>query len=281
MKIFNTAKQYLQWREVQSKAIGFVPTLGALHRGHFSLIKQSTKQCELTAVSIFLNPTQFAIDEDLNKYPQTLDADIDALVDLGVDILFLPNTEEMYQKTPDVKVPETPLFKKLEGKSRPHFFFGVTTIVAKLFNIIQPTHTFFGEKDAQQLLIIKEMIQNMEYPITLIACATIRDKNGLALSSRNQYLSNQEQKQASIIYKSLMAIKQQLDLGEKDPDILKNLYTQLILKENELDVDYISIASKENLKEVTKIHKEKLLVSTAVFFKKIRLIDNFIYSSET
>ena len=281
MKIFNTAKQYLQWRKTQSKAIGFIPTLGALHKGHFSLIKQSTKQCELTTVSIFLNPTQFAIDEDLNKYPQTVDADIDALVDLGVDILFLPNTEEMYQKTPDVKVPETPLFKKLEGKSRPHFFFGVTTIVAKLFNIIQPTHAFFGEKDAQQLLIIKEMIQNMEYPITLIACATIRDKNGLALSSRNQYLSNQEQKQASIIYKSLMAIKQQLDLGEKDPDILKNLYTQLILKENELDVDYISIASKENLKEVTKIHKEKLLVSTAVFFKKIRLIDNFIYSSET
>ena len=202
-------------------------------------------------------------------------------MDLGVDALFLPNTEEMYQKTPDVKVPETPLFKKLEGKSRPHFFFGVTTIVAKLFNIIQPTHTFFGEKDAQQLLIIKEMIQNMEYPITLIACATIRDKNGLALSSRNQYLSNQEQKKASIIYKSLMAIKQQLDLGEKDPNILKNLYTQLILKENKLDIDYISIASTENLKEVTKIHKEKILVSTAVFFKKIRLIDNFIYSSET
>ena len=281
MKIFNTAKQYLQWRETKSKALGFVPTLGALHKGHFSLIKQSTKQCELTAVSIFLNPKQFAINEDLNKYPQTLDADIDALVDLGVDALFLPNTEEMYQKTPDVKVPETPLFKKLEGKSRPHFFFGVTTIVAKLFNIIQPTHTFFGEKDAQQLLIIKEMIQNMEYPITLIACATIRDKNGLALSSRNQYLSNQEQKKASIIYKSLMAIKQQLDLGEKDPNILKNLYTQLILKENKLDIDYISIASTENLKEVTKIHKEKILVSTAVFFKKIRLIDNFIYSSET
>ena len=281
MKIFNTAKQYLQWRETKSKALGFVPPLGALHKGHFSLIKQSTKQCELTAVSIFLNPKQFAINEDLNKYPQTLDADIDALVDLGVDALFLPNTEEMYQKTPDVKVPETPLFKKLEGKSRPHFFFGVTTIVAKLFNIIQPTHTFFGEKDAQQLLIIKEMIQNMEYPITLIACATIRDKNGLALSSRNQYLSNQEQKKASIIYKSLMAIKQQLDLGEKDPNILKNLYTQLILKENKLDIDYISIASTENLKEVTKIHKEKILVSTAVFFKKIRLIDNFIYSSET
>jgi len=281
MKIFNTAKQYLQWRETKSKALGFVPTLGALHKGHFSLIKQSTKQCESTAVSIFLNPKQFAINEDLNKYPQTLDADIDALVDLGVDALFLPNTEEMYQKTPDVKVPETPLFKKLEGKSRPHFFFGVTTIVAKLFNIIQPTHTFFGEKDAQQLLIIKEMIQNMEYPITLIACATIRDKNGLALSSRNQYLSNQEQKKASIIYKSLMAIKQQLDLGEKDPNILKNLYTQLILKENKLDIDYISIASTENLKEVTKIHKEKILVSTAVFFKKIRLIDNFIYSSET
>ncbi len=281
MNIFSTAKQYLQWRETQSKSIGFIPTLGALHEGHFSLIKQSIRQCELTAVSIFLNPTQFAIDEDLNKYPQNLDADINALVDLGIDVLFLPNTEEMYQKTPDVKVPDTPLFKRLEGKSRPHFFYGVTTIVAKLFNIVQPTYAFFGKKDAQQLLIIKEMIHNMGYPITLMACATVRDKNGLALSSRNQYLSHQEQKQASIIYKSLRIIKQKIDLGERDPDILKNLYTQLILKEPKIEIDYISIASTENLEEVTKIHTEEILISTAVFFKKIRLIDNFIYSSTT
>ena len=281
MKIFNTAKQYLQWRMVQSTTIGFVPTLGALHEGHFSLIKKSMQQCELTTVSIFLNPTQFSIDEDLNKYPKTLDADMNALTRLGVDVLFLPNEKEMYQKNPDVNIYETPLFKKLEGKSRPHFFYGVTTIVAKLFNIIQPTHTFFGEKDAQQLLIIKEMIQNMKYPITLIACATIRDSNGLALSSRNQYLSITEQKEASIIYNSLMIIKQQIDLGEKNPNILKKLYTQLILKNPHMEIDYISIASADNLDEIKTINTGEILISTAVFFKKIRLIDNFIYSSET
>ena len=149
MIVVNTAQEFNNWRDQQEKAVGFVPTLGALHEGHFSLVRQSKKQCDITVVSIFLNPTQFALTEDLDSYPNTLDADIKQLQILQVDILFLPTNDEMYGNVACVQVPPSNLFNKLEGQSRPHFFYGVTTIVAKLFNVIKPTHTFFGKKDAQ------------------------------------------------------------------------------------------------------------------------------------
>ena len=189
MKIIKTAKQFLDWKSKISSSLGFVPTMGALHSGHLSLIKKSKTTCEITVVSIFVNPTQFSAEEDLETYPKPLNDDVKYLKKMGVDVLFLPNEQEMYDNVTEVAVPASALNKKLEGQTRPHFFTGVTQIVAKLFNVIQPTHTFFGEKDAQQLIIIKEMISTMNYNINLISCPTIRDKNGLALSSRNQYLS--------------------------------------------------------------------------------------------
>ena len=202
-------------------------------------------------------------------------------MDLNVNVLFLPSEKEMYQKTYDVNVPETSLFKKLEGQSRPHFFYGVTTIVAKLFNVIKPSHTFFGEKDAQQLCVIKQMIINMKYSIILISCPTIRDEYGLALSSRNQYLSKQQQKQATIIYKGLMQLKKDINLGEINSNILKKSYTKLISTVPNMCIDYISIASINTLDEIQTIKSGTILISTAVFFHNIRLIDNLIYSSET
>jgi len=238
MKIIKTVDDFLNWRKTQTSRMGFIPTLGALHKGHLSLVQSSKAKCDLTVVSIFLNPTQFAPNEDLNSYPNTLEQDKLHLKNLKVDILFLPTVEEMYQSAGDVNIPTTSLFTKLEGESRPHFFHGVTTIVAKLFNVIQPTHVFFGEKDAQQLYIIHQMINDMNYDIKLIPCPTIRDDNGLALSSRNQYLSKEDQLQASIIYVGLMHIKDALERGQKillysnnplKPYYIKSLKLKLII----------------------------------------------------
>ena len=281
MKTITSVADFLHWRKNQSTSIGFIPTLGALHGGHLSLIRASKRQCDLTVVSIFLNPTQFAPDEDLSSYPKTLNRDIKHLKNHGVDILFLPTENEMYKRTDDVSVPATTLFNKLEGLSRPRFFYGVTTIVAKLFNIIQPTHAFFGEKDAQQLYIIQQMITQMNYPIALVSCPIIRDKNGLALSSRNQYLTLKERRKASMVYKALMHIKDALDRGQKNPVILKQTFEIQLHQIPEITIDYISIACTKTLNEVAEIRDIKLLISTALFFKGVRLIDNFTYSPST
>ena len=281
MKIIKTAAEFSSWRNNQSQTVGFVPTLGALHRGHLSLIETSKKHCALTVVSIFLNPTQFAKNEDLDSYPDTLDDDIENLENLYVDILFLPNKQEMYDHVAAVKVPDSKIFNQLEGASRPHFFYGVTTIVAKLFNVVSPTHTFFGEKDAQQLCIIKQMISDMKYPITLISCPTVRDNNGLALSSRNVYLTISEQNKAGIIYRGLMHIKDALKRGQKNSAVLKQTFTTILSQVPEIQIDYISIACAKTLEEVDIINDRKLLISTAVFFNDVRLIDNFTYQSST
>ena len=279
MDIIHTSADFLSWKINNAETLGFVPTLGALHEGHFSLVRSSKKTCKLTAVSIFLNPTQFAAHEDLKSYPNTLEEDIKYLQDLKVDVLFLPTKEHMYNEVGAVHVPTSDLFNKLEGASRPHFFHGVTTIVAKLFNVILPTHTFFGEKDAQQLFIIKEMIKNMHYPITLIPCPTVRDSNGLALSSRNQYLSKKECLLAAVIYKSLMHIKEDLQKGQSNVMRLKAQYINMVHEVPGMKVDYISITLVSNLKDVHIVNSKEVLISTAVYFKDVRLIDNFIYLS--
>jgi len=278
MIVFNTAQEFNNWRDQQENDVGFVPTLGALHEGHFSLVRQSKKQCDVTVVSIFLNPTQFAPSEDLDSYPNTLDADIKQLQTLQVDVLFLPTNDEMYSNVADVQVPPSDLFKKLEGQSRPHFFYGVTTIVAKLFNVIKPTHTFFGKKDAQQLRVIQQMIDVMDYQIELVACPIIRDRNGLALSSRNQYLSAKDQQVAAVIYHSLIDVKSGLD-SNQNIDQLKRAFIAAIQSNADMSVDYISIARSKTLEEITQLDGQEVLISTAVFFKSVRLIDNITHRS--
>lgn len=278
MIVVNTAQEFNNWRDQQENDVGFVPTLGALHEGHFSLVRQSKKQCDVTVVSIFLNPTQFAPSEDLDSYPNTLDADIKQLQTLQVDVLFLPTNDEMYSNVADVQVPPSDLFKKLEGQSRPHFFYGVTTIVAKLFNVIKPTHTFFGKKDAQQLRVIQQMIDVMDYQIELVACPIIRDRNGLALSSRNQYLSAKDQQVAAVIYHSLIDVKSGLD-SNQDIDQLKRAFIAAIQSNADMSVDYISIARSKTLEEITQLDGQEVLISTAVFFKSVRLIDNITHRS--
>ena len=281
MRILKTVDELLNWRIKQSGVIGLVPTMGALHLGHLSLVKKCIKTCSLTVVSIFINPTQFSEEEDLKSYPKTINEDRALLEQLHIDVLFLPTEKEMYEKSSSVNIPKSGLFKKLEGISRPHFFYGVTTIVAKLFNAVQPTHAFFGQKDAQQLFIIEQMITKMNYPIKLVACPTIRDLHGLALSSRNHYLTIKQQQKASIIYSGLKHIKQSIENGQNNTVILKESFKTILKTIKEIKVEYISIACATTLNEVEIIADKKLLISTAVLFKNVRLIDNFIYQSST
>ena len=280
MKIIKTAKKFLDWKSKIHSSVGFVPTMGALHSGHLSLIKTSKINCEITVVSIFVNPTQFSKEEDFDTYPNHLENDIKFLNEMMIDVLFLPNKKEMYSNVNKVDVPTSELYKKLEGQSRPHFFKGVTQIVAKLFNVIQPTHTFFGEKDAQQLIIINEMISTMNYKIKLVSCPTVRDENGLALSSRNQYLTIEEQKEASQFSLALIQMKHAIDSGELNSIILKNQFNNKIKQLSKIKLDYISIANKLTLDEVDVI-KGEVLISSAVFYNDVRLIDNFSYQSST
>lgn len=277
MKILYSIAECIKWRKSAHGSVGFVPTMGALHQGHLSLVKIAKKNCDYTAVSIFINPTQFSENEDLNSYPSMLEQDIELLKKELVDAVFIPSENEIYNQKSDNAFYDTPLSKKLEGVTRPHFFKGVTMVVSRLFNIVDPTHVVFGEKDAQQLIIIKKMIEENKSSITLISGKTIRNKHGLALSSRNTYLSTKEQKEASKIYHSLMLIKELLGAGEKNSQILKNEFIKSIKSVASFKLDYISIADIETLHETTKIKKKKTLVSTAVFFKEVRLIDNFIY----
>ena len=278
MNIINTIQDFRAWRKGIFGSLGFIPTMGALHDGHLSLVAESNRMCSHTVVSIYLNPAQFSPKEDLTTYPKNLKYDLEALSQLQVDTIFFPTDSEMYPKGFSTHVWETKLFKVLEGKSRPSFFQGVTTVVDKLFNIIRPTHAFFGEKDAQQLLIIQKMVIDLAYDIQIIACPIVREKNGLAMSSRNCYLSNLEQETASKIYWALQEGETMIIAGERNAQIIKEKITTSIIQESILRIEYVSVAEAETLIEISGDISNNILVSTAVFLKGTRLIDNFRYS---
>lgn len=281
MQVLRSIAACKKWRASQDCSIGFVPTLGALHLGHLSLVKLSKKHCAKTIVSIYLNPAQFSPDEDLESYPKTLEQDLQHLEQEGVDVAFLPTNREMYASKDDEYFFDCDMSYKLEGCSRPHFFKGVTMVVHKLFSIVEPTHTVFGKKDAQQLLIIKKMIEENKYGIVLLEGPTVRAQNGLALSSRNNYLSKEEQNIASSLFGGLKKIKASLLSGEKNTKHLKSLFINHLNKLSGFKVDYISIACKNTLDEIDGDVNKDVLVSAAVFFKGVRLIDNFSYFPST
>jgi len=276
VKTFHLVSDCIAWRKNIVNTVGFVPTMGALHAGHVSLIKSSKKNCNKTLVSIYINPSQFSKEEDLGSYPKTIKEDLKILKGLNVDAVFLPSDNEIYpEDKPDNFTYENSLFKKLEGKSRPHFFYGVTKVVSRLFNIVSPTHTFFGEKDAQQSRIINQMIKDLNYNIHFISCPTVRSENGLALSSRNNYLSHSEQKQASVVYRGLKLVEENIKKGNVNVNQLKKVFTSMINKNQNIQIDYISIACNETLEELT-IWSKNSLISVAIFYKNVRLIDNIV-----
>jgi len=278
LKKISTIKEFRKWRKNISDSIGFVPTMGALHEGHLSLVSKSNNTCKNTIVSIYINPAQFAQGEDLDTYPKTIKSDLDKLSNYKVDCIFLPGNTEMYPDGINAGNYNNNLFSLLEGKSRPGFFKGVTTIVAKLFNIVEPSHAFFGKKDFQQLCIIKKLVSDLKYPIQIVPCPIIREKNGLAMSSRNTYLTEHEFSIAATIFKALTSGKNLLKNGELNCEKLKNRITKIINGEPQFKIDYVSVANKNTLEEIEGKLGGEILVSVAALLGQTRLIDNFTYS---
>jgi pantoate--beta-alanine ligase len=278
-KIEDVKKQIELWKK-EGLTVGLVPTMGALHNGHLSLIKKSVEKCDKTVVSDFVNPTQFCAGEDLDKYPRTLEADVKLCEENGVDIVFAPSPKEMYGEntrlTNDFLTYVVPPFfytNKLCGKSRVGHFDGVCTVVMKLFNIVQPMYAFFGQKDAQQLIIIKKMVQDLNIPIEIVACPIVREDSGLALSSRNKYLSEKGKENALVLSKILFNIKTLYKKGIVDVEALKETVFSFLTKEHELE--YIEFVDKNSLDE-KKVCDDDTLVLIALRTDGVRLIDNII-----
>ena len=274
MKIVNEINQYLSWYDSINGDIGFVPTMGALHKGHISLVETSIKNNKFTVVSIFVNELQFGKNEDFDKYPRTYDEDIEKLSKLKVDVVFVPQHDEIYPQNFSISIAEETLSRKIEGVARPNFFGGVLTVVSLLFNIIKPRRAYFGEKDLQQLIVIKKMVADLKYPIQIVSVKTMREKSGLAISSRNQYLNEHEQNEAKIIYECLIQAKAKI-LGQAQ---IKTIKHEMIarLKSKEMRVDYVSFVRLNSFQELSGVAVFPLAICVAVWYKQVRLIDNII-----
>jgi len=258
-----------------AEPVGFVPTMGYLHEGHLELVRIARRDNPLAVVSIFINPTQFAPNEDFKAYPRDLDRDLSLLEGVKTDIVFIPESKDMYADEYNTWVDVQGITAKLEGKARPTHFRGVTTVCNKLFNIVQPHKAYFGQKDAQQALVIQKMVADLNMNLEVVVCPTIREKDGLAMSSRNTYLTGNERTSATILYRSLCLAEDMFATGERDARIIRKAMTELISQESAAKIDYVSIADMQTLDEIATI-ESKALVSLAVRLGKPRLIDNII-----
>jgi pantoate--beta-alanine ligase len=274
-KTVKKAKVEIHKVKSAGKTIGFIPTMGALHRGHLSLVKAAKKSCDFVVVSIFVNPAQFGPKEDFRKYPRAFNNDKRMLQKEGVDLIFYPSTFEMYTKNFSTYVEETYLSKLLCGLSRPGHFRGVCTVVTKLFNIIEPDIAYFGQKDYQQAQIIKHMVEDLNFSTTIKICSTVREQDGLAMSSRNAYLSSGERKDAVVLSEALNFAEKIIKEGEKDAKKVINKMRKFILSRKSAKIDYIGIVDTESLQAIEKIQNAALIV-LAVYIGKTRLIDNVI-----
>jgi pantoate--beta-alanine ligase len=275
MEVVKTIAEFRSLRASLPEPLGFVPTMGYLHEGHLSLVRQAKAENKSLVVSIFVNPTQFAPNEDLDRYPRDLEGDLSLLEKEGVDIVFAPSAEEMYPPVFSSRVEVDKLTRRLEGASRPGHFAGVTTVVAKLFNIVQPTRAYFGQKDAQQAIVIKKMVADLNMNLEVVVLPTVREPDGLAMSSRNGYLNAEERQAALVLHRALMLVQGLWSQGEKDAEKLRNEMAKLIGKEPLANIDYISIADIKTLEELKEL-KTPALVSMAVKIGKTRLIDNVV-----
>ena len=256
------------------KRLGLVPTMGALHEGHLSLVR-AAKGCDAVAVSIFVNPTQFGPAEDLSKYPRQFDRDCQLLEKEGVEILFAPSVEEIYPDGQVTWVLVEGLSEKLDGRSRPGHFRGVTTIVAKLFHIIEPDAAFFGQKDAAQLALIRRMVQDLNFRIEIVACPIVRESDGLAMSSRNAYLNREERGRGLVLQRSLQQVQQEFQKGERIAARLIAAAKKVFAREPQVVLDYFEIVDPDTLDPVERI-SQKTLVAVAAYAGSTRLIDNTV-----
>jgi pantoate--beta-alanine ligase len=260
-------------RQQLSGTVGFVPTMGYLHEGHLALVKQAGIENSSVIVSIYVNPAQFGPREDFGAYPRELDRDLELLREEGVDIVFVPSDDEIYPPEFGSWVDVEKVTERLEGASRSGHFRGVATVVAKLFNIVQPSQAYFGQKDAQQVVVIKRMVADLNMRVEIVVVPTVREEDGLAMSSRNIYLNPGEREAATVLFKALTLAQQLWQGGENDADKLRKQMTSLIQQEPLAQIDYVSIADAETLEELNSIDRPAL-ASLAVRIGKTRLIDN-------
>lgn len=278
MNVIESISEMKQVRQKLTEPVGFVPTMGYLHDGHISLVKRAKEENPSVIVSIFVNPTQFGPREDLATYPRDIPRDLALLEKEKTDIVFIPSADEIYPAYFNSWVEVGDITKRLEGVSRPNHFRGVTTICNKLFNIVQPARAYFGQKDAQQLMVIKNMVTDLNMNLEVVACPTVREPDGLAMSSRNTYLNSEERQAATVLYQSLNLAQQLWSQGEKGGERIRKAMTDLIQQQPLATIDYVSIANTETLEELDRI-TPPALVSMAVRIGKTRLIDNVVLDS--
>jgi pantoate--beta-alanine ligase len=270
-----SVRSFVKAARNEGKKVGFVPTMGALHIGHISLIEAAVKDCDFVVVSIFVNPTQFGPGEDFEKYPRPLEADLEICRKAGVDVVFAPTPEQIYPGKNLTWVNVKKLTEPLCGRSRPGHFLGVTTVCAKLFNIVIPDVAYFGQKDAQQAIVIKRMVADLNMPLKIVICPTIREPSGLAVSSRNQYLTEQHKKDATNIYKSLQKCQAMIDEGLTDTEQIIIEMRKILQQVSSIEIEYISIVNAETLEDIDEV-SGKILAAIAVKIGTARLIDNIL-----
>ncbi|TKJ37035.1 MAG: pantoate--beta-alanine ligase [Planctomycetes bacterium B3_Pla] len=264
----------------QGRKIGLVPTMGALHVGHISLIEAAVKDCDFVVVSIFVNPTQFGPDEDLDNYPRPFEADLEICRKAGVDVVFAPAPQQMYPAENLSWVTVEKLTEPLCGRGRPVHFRGVTTVCTKLFNIVAPDVAYFGQKDAQQAIVVRRMVADLNMSLEIVVCPTVRESNGLAVSSRNQYLSEQQKQDATNIYKSLQTCRRMIDAGVSESRQIIAEMRKMLQQVPSIEIEYVSIVDAETLESVDKI-AGTVLVAVAVKIGSARLIDNILVDAGT
>jgi pantoate--beta-alanine ligase len=284
MEIINRRKRMMsvarRLRREENRTIGLVPTMGALHEGHLSLIHEARALCDVVVVSVFVNPTQFGPTEDFESYPRDLTRDSALLAEYNVDYVFAPTAEEIYPAAFSTYVTVDGLSDKLEGAARPGHFRGVSTVVAILINIVRPNFAFFGQKDAQQSIVIKQMIRDLAFDSEIVVLPIVREESGLAMSSRNAYLDDEERRAATILNRALSQARAAFDSGERSASRLIDFVRTTIEQEPLARIDYVSLNDAETLAKLDKIDDRPALLSLAVFFSKTRLIDNVVLGSQ-
>jgi len=275
MQVVETIKDMKRLRRQLPEPFGFVPTMGYLHEGHLSLVKRAREENASVAVSIFVNPTQFGPSEDFEDYPRDTDRDLAMLEEAKTDVVFLPPAKEMYPEHFSSWVEVGKLTERLEGAVRPTHFRGVTTVCAKLFNIVEPTRAYFGQKDAQQALVIKKMVADLSMNLEIIVCPTVRESDGLAMSSRHIYLSQEQRRAAVSLYQAIQLAEELWSQGERDAERLRQIVISHIQQQPLAEIEYISVADTETLEELKTVTSPTLL-SLVVRFGKTRLLDNTI-----
>ncbi|HEY0004081.1 MAG TPA: pantoate--beta-alanine ligase [Pyrinomonadaceae bacterium] len=263
-------------RREQDKTIGLVPTMGALHEGHLSLVREARRMCDVVIVSVFVNPTQFGPGEDYEAYPRDLTKDTSQLADYNVDFIFAPSVEEIYPKGFATYVMVEGLSEQLEGASRPGHFRGVATVVSILLNVIRPDFAFFGQKDAQQTIIVKRLVKDLAFDTEIVVLPTVREPSGLALSSRNAYLNEEERKAAGVLHRALSRAESAYAEGERNAAKLSSILRSTIETEPRATIDYISITDAGTLEKLNNLDDRTVLIAVAVKFGKTRLIDNIV-----